>query len=256
LVDEASQLGTRDMVKLFEVAEGLKARILLVGDKRQHRAVTAGEPLKLLEERSGVPVAEVTEILRQQGDYKKVAECLSEGRIGEAFEQLDKLGWIREVPDTDRYQLLADHYLAAVSEKNRKGEYKSALVVSPTHAEGDRTTQAIRDGLKAKGRLAKERIVNAWVPTHLTDPQKADATEYEPGDLVQFHQNAKGYKKGSRLVVGEGVQPPLELAERYEVYRPVQFALAVGDRVRITAGGATAPCSVSRDLIAGRHHGE
>jgi conjugative relaxase-like TrwC/TraI family protein len=239
LVDEASQLGTRDMVKLFEVAEGLKARILLVGDKNQHRSVTAGEPLRLLEERSGVPVAEVTDILRQQGDYKKVAECLSEGRTGEAFGELDKLGWIKQVDDADRDKQLAAAYLAAVSEKNRKGEYKSALVVSPTHAEGDRTTQAIRDGLKAEGRLGKERIVNAWAPTHLTDPQKADATEYEPDYLVQFHQNAKGYRKGSRLVVGEGVQPPLELAERYEVYRPVQLGLAAGDRVRITAGGKT-----------------
>jgi len=143
------------------------------------------------------------------------------------------------VPDADRYQMLADHYLAAVSEKKRGGEYKSALVVSPTHAEGDRTTQAIRDGLKAKGRLGKERIVDAWVPTHLTNPQKTDGTEYEPGYLVQFHQNAKGYTKGSRLIVGDGDLPPLELAERYEVYRPVQFALAVGDRVRITAGGKT-----------------
>ena len=55
-----------------------------------------------------------------------------------------------------------------------------------------RITQAIRDGLKAKGKLGKERIVTAWVPTHLTDAQKADATEYEPGDLVQFQQNAPG----------------------------------------------------------------
>src|SRR5262249_49178311 len=112
LVDEASQLGTRDMVKLFEVAEGLKARILLVGDKNQHRSVTAGEPLKLLEERSGVPVAEVTEILRQQGDYKKVAECLSEGRTEEAFGELDKLGWIKQVDDAERDKQLAAAYLA------------------------------------------------------------------------------------------------------------------------------------------------
>ena len=74
---------------------------------------------------------------------------------------------------------------------------------------------------------------------HLTDAQKADPTEYEPGDLLQFHQNAPGYKKGSRLIVGEGIKPPTELAKRFEVYRPTQFALAVGDRVRVTAGGKT-----------------
>ena len=54
LVDEASQLGTRDMFQLFEVAEAINARVVLVGDRRQHRSVTAGEPLKLLEANSRV----------------------------------------------------------------------------------------------------------------------------------------------------------------------------------------------------------
>ena len=116
LVDEASQLGTRDMLKVFDVAERVNARVILVGDRRQHRSVTAGEPLKLLEEKAGLRVAEVTEILRQQGDYKKAAEALSEGRTEEGFEELDKLGWIRQVPDDDRDKQLAAAYLSAVAE--------------------------------------------------------------------------------------------------------------------------------------------
>ena len=214
-------------------------RVILVGDRRQHRSVTAGEPLKLLEETAGLKVAEVTEILRQQGDYKKAAQALSEGRTEDGFEELDKLGWIKQVDDSERYQQLAAAYLAAVAEKKRSGKNKSALVVSPTHAEADRITQAIRAGLKAQGKLGEERIVNAWVSAHLTDAQKADPTQYEPGDLLQFHQNAPGYTKGSRLIVGEKTKPPTELAKRFEVYRPMQLALAVGDRVRITAGGKT-----------------
>jgi conjugative relaxase-like TrwC/TraI family protein len=239
LVDEASQLGTRDTAELFGVAEAVGARVILVGDRRQHRSVTAGEPLKLLEEKAGLRVAEVTEILRQEGDYKKAAEALSEGRTEEAFEELDKLGWVKQVEDGDRYNQLSDAYMAAAHETKKNGEYKSALVVSPTHAEGDRITQAIRDGLKEKGRLGKERIVNAWIPSHLTDAQKSDATEYEPGYLVQFQQNAPSHTKGSRLIVGVEVKPPTELANRFEVYRPVQVPLAAGDRVRITAGGKT-----------------
>jgi conjugative relaxase-like TrwC/TraI family protein len=237
LVDEASQLGTRDMRKVFDVAERVGARVLLVGDKRQHRSVTAGEPLKLLEERAGVRAAEVSDILRQKGDYRKAAKCLSEGRSREAFDLLDKLGWIREVADGDRYQQLSAAYLAAVAEKKKNGEYKRALVVSPTHMEGNQITHAIRDGLKAQGRLGKERLVNAWAPAHLTEAEKADRTQYDPGDLVQFHKHATGYRKGTRLVVGEGAEPPTGLADRFDVYRPVQLAVAVGDRVRITAGG-------------------
>ena len=199
-------LGTRDMGQLFDVAEAVGARVILVGDRRQHRSVTAGEPLKLLEETAGLQVAEVTEILRQQGDYKKAAEALSEGRTEEGFAELDKLGWIKQVKGDDRDKQLAAAYLAAVAEKKRGGLAKSALVVSPTHAEGDRITQAIRAGLKAQGKLGKERLVEAWAPAHLTDAQKADPTEYEAGDLLQFHQNAPGYKKGSRLIVGDGVK--------------------------------------------------
>ena len=239
LVDEASQLGTRDMLQVFDVARRVEARLILVGDRRQHRSVTAGEPLKLLEERAGLRVAEVTDILRQQGDYKKAAQALSEGRTDEAFEELDRLGWIKQVPDSERYQQMAAAYLSAAAEKRRDGKPKSALVVSPTHAEGDRITQAIRTGLKAQGKLGEERIVKGWVPAHLTDAQKADPTEYEPGDLVQFHQNAPGHNKGSRLIIGEGGKPPTELAKRFEVYLPTQFVLAVGDRVRVTAGGKT-----------------
>jgi conjugative relaxase-like TrwC/TraI family protein len=241
LVDEASQLGTRDMLRVFDVAESVNARVLLVGDRRQHRSVTAGEPLKLLEEKAGLQVAEVTEIVRQEvADYKKVAQHLTEGRTGQAFEELDNLGWIRQVADEDRYKQLAEGYIAAAAERKPNGEFKSALVVSPTHAEGDRTTAAIRDGLKVDGKLGKERIVNAWVAYRFTDAEKSDPTVYEPGDLLQFHQNAKGgYKKGSRLIVGEGAPPPTELANRFEVYRPTQLSLAAGDRVRITAGGKT-----------------
>lgn len=239
LLDEASQLGTRDMMQVFNVAEAVNARIILVGDRRQHRSVTAGEPLKLLEETAGLKVAEVTEILRQQGDYKKAAQALSEDRTGEGFEELDKLGWIKQVDDSERYKQLAAAYLSAVAEKKKGNLSKSALVVSPTHADADRITLAIRAGLKAQGTLGEERIVKGWVPAHLTDAQKADATEYEPCDLLQFHQNAPDFKKGSRLIVGEGVKLPTQLAKRFEAYRATQFALAAGDRVRVTAGGKT-----------------
>jgi predicted ATPase len=239
LVDEASQLGTHDMLRVFEVAESVGARVLLVGDRRQHRSVTAGEPLRLLEEKAGLRVANVTEIVRQKGDYEKAAKALSEGRTGEAMKELEELGWIKEVADEERYKELAAAYLSAAVEKKRDGSPKSLLVVSPTHAEAKRITEAIRDGLKAKGKLSKERIIDAWAPSHLTDAEKSDATQYDAGDMIQFHQNAKGHAKGARLIVGEGATPPVELATRFELYHPTQFGLAVGDRVRVTAGGKT-----------------
>jgi len=239
LVDEAGLLGTRDMLGLFDAAEHIGARIVLVGDKRQNRAVAAGEPLRLLEERAGVPVAEVTEILRQSGDYRQAAKGLSEGRTADAFDVLDRLGWIKEIPDGERYQAMADAYLTAIAERKRGGENKTALAVSPTWAEASRITQAIRGKLRAQDKLGEERILDIWMPAHLTDAQKADAASIDNGDLLKFHQNAPGYQNGTRLVVGEGAAPPVKYADRFEVFRPSRLAVAEGDRIRLTANGTT-----------------
>ncbi len=239
LVDEAGMVGTRDMLRLFDAARDLGARVVLVGDRRQNRPVSAGEPLKLLEERAGLPVAEVTEILRQSGDYKRAAQALTDGRTEAGFAELDRLGWIREVPDGERDRALAEAYLAAIRERKRGGGTKSALVVSATHAEGRRITLAIRTALKAAGKLGDERTLAAWTPAHLTGPQKADAANYDAGDLLQFHQNAPGQPNGSRLLVADGAKLPLAYADRFEVYRPAALTLAVNDRVRVTANGKT-----------------
>jgi len=239
LLDEASLIGTRDTLALFEAADRLNARLVILGDRRQHRSVARGQPLKLLEEQAGLPVAEVRKILRQGGEYLKVTEALSAGNTEEGFAALDRLGWIKEIPDGERERVLADAYLDAIQEKKRSGEAKTALVVSPTHAEAARITATIRSALKADRKLGEERTLATWVPAHLTVAEKTDAASYDAGDMLQFHQNSPGIKNGSRLVVAEGQQLPVQCADRFEVYRPAKLIVAVGDRVRVTANGKT-----------------
>ena len=143
-VDEAGLLNSQDTAALFDVAERVNARVILMGDRRQHSSPSRGSPLKLLEEEAGVPSVAVTEIMRQEGDYKKAVRLLSEDKVAEGFDELDRLGWVREVGDKERYLRLAEGYLAASAEKRPDGERKTALVVSPTHAEGQRITEVIR----------------------------------------------------------------------------------------------------------------
>jgi len=72
-----------------------------------------------------------------------------------------------------------------------------------------------------------------------------------PGEIVQFHQNAKGFKRGERVKVksagmngvrvirtsgGEAVLPFTE-AKKFQVYRTENLALAEGDKLRITQNG-------------------
>jgi len=232
-------LNSQDTAALFNIAERVNARVILMGDRKQHCSPSRGSPLKLLEEEAGVPSVAVTDIMRQEGDYKKAVRLLSEDKTVEGFDELDRLGWVREVKDGERYLSLAEAYLQASAEKKPDGSPKTALVVSPTHAEKDRITQVIRGELAAQGKLGEEREFTAWRPLHLTEAERGEAASYEMGDLLQFHQNAKGFKNGQRLVVSD--RPlPLEEAARFQVYRPEPIRLAAGDRLRVTANGKTA----------------
>src|SRR5262249_22550688 len=138
-IDEAGQLGIRDMLELLRVT-GKSTRLILTGDTAQHTPVPRGDALRLIEHYSGLRVAELTEIRRQtREDYRKAVAALSKGDLRTAFRQLDEMGAIVEVvDDAERYRLLARDFLG-LSRKN-----SVPLVVSPTHAEGAKVTAAIR----------------------------------------------------------------------------------------------------------------
>ncbi len=198
-IDEAGQLGMKTMAQVFALAEKLDARVLLTGDRRQHGSVERGAALRLLEEDAGLLPVEVKEIKRQAGDYKEAIKALSEGRVAEGFNRLDGLNWVREIPDGERDRRLASDYAQTLAEG------KTALVVSPTHAEGNRITTAIRDAMRKKGKLkADERTFRVLENGGLTEAERTDSVNYLPGDVLVFHQNAKGFNRGQKLTVERG----------------------------------------------------
>ena len=232
-IDEAGLLGTKTMGRVFDLAEKLDARVVLSGDRRQHGSVERGAALRLLEDEAGLRPAEIKEIQRQRDEYKRAVRDLSEGNAQAGFRRLDGLGWVREVDDGDR-----DHALATAYVDSLKAG-KTALVVSPTHAEGQRITAEIRRQLRADGLLgAESRGFLRLVPANLTLGQRLDPASYEPGDVLVFHQNAKGHRKGERLVVGRDALP-LDQAERFSVFRQGRLELSPGDRIRVTRNGTT-----------------
>lgn len=234
-IDEASQLGTRTMANVFAVADKLDARVLLTGDRRQHGSVERGDALRLIEQEAGIMPVEVKEIQRQKGAYKEAVKALSDGRTAEGFQRLDAMGWVKEVADDERYRMLSANYVQAV------GEGKTALVVSPTHSEGNRITHEIRHALKESGGIgADEGSFPVLRQKTLTEAERRDKVNYEAGDILIFHQNAKGVARGTRMTVGKDQILPLALADRFNLFHSGTLELAPGDVVRITKNGWTA----------------
>lgn len=231
LIDEAGLVGVRTMNAVLDLAGTQHARVLLVGDRRQHGPVERGGALRLLEDRAGLHTAEIKHIQRQRKRYKAAVEDLAEGRTASGMKRLDDLGWIRQIDDEQRDGALATAYADSVQSG------ASTLVVSPTHAEGQRITIAIRSALRERGLLDDASItVPTLVPANLTVGQRRDPASYQPGDVLVFHQNARGHRKGARFVVGDDALP-LDRAERFTVYRPSSLELARGDQVRVTRNG-------------------
>jgi conjugative relaxase-like TrwC/TraI family protein len=248
-IDEAGLLSVRTLARVADLAEKQNCRIILSGDTAQHRAVERGDALRILEKHASLPAAELKEIWRQKADaHKAVVADLQSGNLENAFKRLDKLGMLQEIDADKRHEALASDCSAAVKAD------KSALVISPTHAEGERVTREIRTKLKAAKKLsADERELVQLKNLQWTEAQRADARNYQAGQVVQFHQNLAGFRRGERVTIkardasgvmverqnGGTASLPLDAAARFQVYEARKIPLAAGDWLRITQNGFT-----------------
>jgi hypothetical protein len=112
--------------------------------------------------------------------------------------------------------------------------------VSPTHREGEWVTDEIRSELRHSGKLkAEQRKFTVLENANLTVAERRDLVNYLPGDVLAFHQNARGYSKGQRVIVGQGPLP-LEEADKFTAFHANSLPLSPGDVIRITQNGKTA----------------
>ncbi len=246
-VDEAGMLGTRDMAGLLEIAGRQKARLILGGDTRQHASVVRGDALRILNTVAGIRSAEVDRIYRQQEVvYRAAVADLSRGNIPEGFRKLDGIGAIREMGPGDGYRQLVADYMSAL----KAG--KAVLAISPTHEQGDIVTAALRQELKEAGYIGKrETVVERLKNLNLTAAQKTDRRNLQKGFWVQFNQNRKGVRRGSRWEItdtgekevllrdtaGKTVRLDLNRTEQFDVYRRSEMTVAKGDSLQITRNG-------------------
>jgi conjugative relaxase-like TrwC/TraI family protein len=255
-VDEAGLLGNRQMTRLLEIAEKQKARIILTGDTRQHNSVERGDAMRIIIQKSRVKAARVTTIQRQRkvADYKEAVKLISENKLERAFGKLEGMGAIHEIADhEERHRALAQEYMEEARTKN------SVLVVAPTHMEGEQVTAHIRAVLKktkfAGGAVLlaeKEKTYTVHKNLSPTEAQKKDPSLYREGYSVQFHQNIKGFARGTVCdVVGKDargnvqvknakgvtVTLPLHESGKFAVYEKREIKIAEGDRIRITQNG-------------------
>ncbi len=204
IIDESSLLGTQQMNALLHNArEASAARVVFVGDQRQHHAIEAGRPIQQMQE-AGMVVARLETIRRQLDPGLREAVTLaSRGEIGQAIALLEQQGRIREIVDpSERHAAIAREYLAAHEAAEK------VLVVSPANDERRQLNAAIRAALKERGHITsngREQIV--LVNRALTRSQRKRAQSYEVGNVLRFR------RESARLGIDRGSYARIEVID-------------------------------------------
>jgi conjugative relaxase-like TrwC/TraI family protein len=245
-VDESSLASTNQM-REFLTRLGPNDRVLLIGDIRQHQGVEAGRPFEQLQE-AGMRTAKLDEIVRQKDPGLKTAvEMFARGQASAAVDMLQQQGRIREIPDPQkRIRTIARSF--AESPIN-------ALIVSPDNASRRELNMAVRQELKANGKVASEDYSFRVLVQRqdMTGADRAWANHYEAGDVVRYSRGSKsvGIEGGSYATVA-AINPSANLLSvekasgeltTYDprrlagvsVYREVAHEFSVGDRIQFTA---------------------
>ncbi len=272
VLDEASMVSTDQMRFLLHHARALDiARLVLVGDRSQLRAVEAGQPFRLLQQ-AGMTTAVMNDIRRQRNpNLRKAVNAVLAGDPGEAVELLG--GSVHEVPYEELAEKAAEAWLELGPEARER-----TLLVAPTHELRAGINAAVREALAAEGvlrgrALRIERLVNLG----MTRAEKADARNYREGDTVLFNQDMVNFRvkrddaltvtgtEEDRVVLMHPDGKPRHVAPqqkyyryRLEVYEAREIEIRAGDRIRWTRndkarnlvnGGRAEVLAITRDRV-------
>ena len=249
MVEEAGQLGTRDMERIVRLANitGV-ARVVQTGDTRQLTAIAPGTPFEA-SQKAGVATAHITENLRSRSDQMKaVTAALDRGDVSGTFEILRAA--TTEVPGNAVAMTAAAHW-AALPQNQRD----ATLLLTAGRAMRSEANQAVQAELKASGEIAA-------TGTSFTVLDRVNATRegarlmraYRPGHVVEVRTDlpSQGLVRGDRGVVTriDGDRVRLGMADGTEkLFQPDRLArnldrdavsifalkqveLHVGDRIR------------------------
>ena len=266
-LDECSMIDTERMRELLRIAGDLGvARIALVGDTAQLRAVDAGQPFRLLQ-KAGMRTATMDEVLRQEDpELREAAMRARHGEPGESIRGL-RQDRVREVPRDALGVEAARCWLALMPD-----ERADTAVMAPTHEIRRQANEAIREGLAEEGTLRGRVLkIDRLVNRHLTRALAADVASYEPGDTVVFHGSAYGCrvndictvtaKRNGRVILlhpdGEerSFRPAGNAKNYLGLFDTERIELRAGDRIRWTRNSKAPPARSGRpprpDLVNG-----
>ena len=213
VVDEISQIGPRQILKLLELQAKTGITIKMLGDREQAQAIEAGDAMQLIHR--ALPKAawpELLETIRQRSERgREIAGLFREGSADIAL--LMKRGdGDAMLLGGDRGQVvaqIADHYIARRDILLSAGGGRTITVSAPTNDDVAEIGAAIRERLQARGEIGRvERVYQAIDQTGQTYDLALAA-----GDRVRLFRKTWGTVAGVAKQVGNNGNVVTVMAE-------------------------------------------
>ena len=252
VIDEAGVVPARIMERLMKMAEADGARVVMLGDTGQTKAIEAGRPFHQLQA-AGMETSLMGDIIRQKSpELKAAVELAAAGKASASLAVLDgKLKAVHSIDDDGtRYDAIASKYATLDGDERRE-----TLIVTGTNDSRNALNEATHQALGLSGRgfdfnlltrrdttQAERRVAKYYVAGDILQPER----DYKTGNLRQTEMyRVIGVAPGKpndlvveHVITGERTQFNPARAAKLSVYEPVQAELSAGDWVRVTRNNA------------------
>ena len=201
VLDEASQIGPRPLLKLFELQAKTGMTIKMLGDREQAQAIEAGDSIEIL--RRALPPEALPELLTtmRQATHRgrEIAGLFREGEAAQALDMKRADGHAMMVGG-DRDQVvaqIADLYIAR-RDILGSGSKRGITVSAPTNEDVAEISLAIRQRLKARGEIGGDETLHGAIDQRGQEYDLALAA----GDRVRLFRRTWGTVDGREQQVG------------------------------------------------------
>jgi len=217
IVDEYSMVDSRRLGALVERAEQENAQVVLLGDKKQLAAISAGRLGQDLDENGLVKTVQMDESLRQKTEYTQAIDAaMKKGDVRTALEVMEAAGKIHYIADRQgRAEAMAKAFVEAdqVAREATNGK-KGALAMTLTNAEREAVIREVRHIQKAEGIIGQEdHSFTTRAPVAVDAVTRKLAASYAVGQIAIPSKDIGGIRSGSeaRITAVDTVKNTLTL---------------------------------------------
>jgi len=180
VIDEAGQLGTKQLHDLLRLANENSVKIIMVGDEKQLQAIEHPGCLRLLSRKLGC--SRIEKIQRQRSEWARTAVMLlREGKAAQAMKIFKQKGLLHfEDSSDDTKNLMVETWNKYRSDNPKK----ASILLAQRWIDVNELSERMRTVLQSEGSVSKEEVeLDCIVSKHHCKYKFAE------GDRVKFCKN-------------------------------------------------------------------